>query len=84
MSHSKSIWTWWGSTSPMHAVFIRAPRVAKAGGGVEVLAAVEEYPVMVRQANILAVSFHPELTGDHRIHTMVVQAAEHWGDNGER
>jgi 5'-phosphate synthase pdxT subunit len=72
-----------GLDEPVHAVFIRAPRVAKAGGNVEVLAAVAEHPVMVRQSNILAVSFHPELTGDHRIHTMVLQAAEHWG-NGER
>ncbi len=40
---------------------------------------------MIRQANILAVSFHPELTGDHRIHTMVLQAAENRGRiNGER
>lgn len=64
-----------GLEEPFRAVFIRAPWVAKIGGGVEVLAAVDEHPVMVRQANILACSFHPELTGDARIHTMVLQAA---------
>jgi len=64
-----------GFEQPFRAVFIRAPWVAKVGGGVEVIAAVDEHPVMVRQGNILASSFHPELTGDVRIHTMVLQAA---------
>ena len=74
-----------GFDDPMHAVFIRAPRVSKAGAGVEILAAVDEYPVMVRQGNILAISFHPELTGDLRIHTMVFEAAEERvRTNGER
>lgn len=61
---------------PFRAVFIRAPWVAKVGGGVEVMATIDEHPVLVRQGNIWASSFHPELTGDVRIHTMVMQAAE--------
>ena len=64
-----------GFNEPFRAVFIRAPWVAKIGGGVEVVAAVDEHPVMVRQGDILATSFHPELTDDLRIHTMVLQAA---------
>jgi 5'-phosphate synthase pdxT subunit len=57
---------------PFHAVFIRAPWVEKVGAEVEVLAAIDEHPVMVRQGNILASSFHPELTGDGRIHQMLI------------
>jgi len=58
---------------PVHAVFIRAPWVEKVGGGVEVLARVSGGPadgriVAVRQGNLLATSFHPELTGDLRVH----------------
>ena len=61
-----------GLDEPVRAVFIRAPWVAKIGEGVEVLAAVEDHPVMVRQGRILATSFHPELAGDHRIHQMLL------------
>jgi 5'-phosphate synthase pdxT subunit len=64
-----------GFGEPFRTVFIRAPWVAKVGGGVEVLAVVDEHPVMVRQGNIVASSFHPELTGDLRIHRMVLEAA---------
>ena len=53
---------------PLHAVFIRAPWVAEAGEGVEVLASVDGHPVAVRQGRVLAVAFHPELTGDTRLH----------------
>ena len=66
-----------GLDEPFRAVFIRAPWVAKLGGGVEVVAEIDNHPVMVRQGNILASSFHPELTGDVRIHTMLLEAAEH-------
>lgn len=63
------------------AVFIRAPWVEKIGNEVEVLAAVKtadniEHPVMVRQENLLATSFHPELTTDNRIHEYFVQMAK--------
>jgi 5'-phosphate synthase pdxT subunit len=66
------------SGGPMHAVFIRAPWVAEYGSGVEVLASVEEHPVAIRQGNMLAVSFHPELSGDDRLHAMLLAM------NGER
>ncbi|MGF1668442.1 MAG: pyridoxal 5'-phosphate synthase glutaminase subunit PdxT [Acidimicrobiia bacterium] len=61
-----------GLAEPFHAVFIRAPWVAAVGSGVEVLATVREHPVMVRQGRILGTSFHPELTGDDRIHQMLI------------
>jgi 5'-phosphate synthase pdxT subunit len=61
-----------GLDDPFHAVFIRAPWVEKVGSEVEVMAAVGEHPVMVRQDRILATSFHPELTGDGRIHQMLL------------
>lgn len=57
---------------PMHAVFIRAPWVAERGPDVDVLASVEEHPVAIRQGNMLAVSFHPELSGDDRLHAMLL------------
>lgn len=62
-----------GLDGPFHAVFIRAPWVAKVGDGVEVLATVDGHPVMVRQANIIGTSFHPELTDDTRIHRMLLE-----------
>jgi 5'-phosphate synthase pdxT subunit len=60
---------------PLHGVFIRAPWVESVGEGVEVLAEVAGGPnagavVAVRQGNLLATSFHPELTGDHRVHAL--------------
>ena len=65
----------------MHAVFIRAPWMEKIGSDVEVLASVidtdgETHPVLVRQGRILATSFHPELTGDTRLHEMLVALME--------
>jgi 5'-phosphate synthase pdxT subunit len=57
---------------PLHAVFIRAPWVEDAGDEVEVLAEVDGHPVAVRQGNILAVAFHPELTEDRRLHRWLV------------
>jgi 5'-phosphate synthase pdxT subunit len=53
---------------PLRAVFIRAPWVADAGPDVTVLAAVDGHPVAVEQGNLLAVSFHPELSADPRLH----------------
>jgi 5'-phosphate synthase pdxT subunit len=55
---------------PVRAVFIRAPWVEVCGEDVEVLAAVDGHPVAVRQGNILAVSFHPELAGETRLHEL--------------
>jgi 5'-phosphate synthase pdxT subunit len=57
---------------PVHAVFIRAPWVANMGDGVEVLADVDGHPVAVRQGNVIAVSFHPELTGEPRLHRLLL------------
>jgi 5'-phosphate synthase pdxT subunit len=58
--------------APVDAVFIRAPWVDDVGDGVEVLAEVDGHPVAVRQGNILAVAFHPELTGDLTLHRWLV------------
>ncbi|MDO3685246.1 pyridoxal 5'-phosphate synthase glutaminase subunit PdxT [Micromonospora sp. C28ISP2-4] len=63
---------------PFHAVFIRAPWVERVGPDVEVLGRVTEGPaadriVAVRQGNLLATSFHPELTGDLRLHRHFVE-----------
>ncbi len=61
---------------PLRAVFIRAPWVESTGPSVEVLAsvpaAVGDRIVAVRAGSLLATSFHPELTGDHRVHTLFV------------
>ena len=57
---------------PLHAVFIRAPWVEDFGDGVEVLAEVDGHPVAVRQGNVLAVAFHPELSGDLSLHEWLV------------
>ncbi|MCP2340867.1 pyridoxal 5'-phosphate synthase glutaminase subunit PdxT [Actinomadura rupiterrae] len=59
--------------TPYHAVFIRAPWVERVGEAVEVLGRAESGPnvgriVAVRQGRLMATSFHPELTGDHRVH----------------
>jgi 5'-phosphate synthase pdxT subunit len=59
---------------PMRAVFIRAPWVEEEGPEVEVLAEVDDHPVAVRQANVMAVAFHPELTDDGRLHRWLVGA----------
>ncbi|KRE37068.1 glutamine amidotransferase [Janibacter sp. Soil728] len=65
---------------PLRAVFIRAPWVEACGPDVEVLASVEtegeSHPVVVRQGHLLATSFHPEVTGDHRIHRLFVDMVQ--------
>jgi pyridoxal 5'-phosphate synthase pdxT subunit len=58
---------------PVEGVFIRAPWVESVGAGVEVLATYGDHAVAVRQGNVLATSFHPELTGDHRVHALFVE-----------
>jgi pyridoxal 5'-phosphate synthase pdxT subunit len=58
--------------APVHAVFIRAPWVSELGDGIEVLAAVDGHPVAVRQGNIIAVAFHPELAGETRLHELAL------------
>ncbi len=60
----------------LEMVFIRAPRISATGPGVEVLARRDGYPVLVRQDHLLAATFHPELTEDHRVHRLFVEAVE--------
>ncbi|MEU4110752.1 pyridoxal 5'-phosphate synthase glutaminase subunit PdxT [Streptomyces sp. NPDC048208] len=57
---------------PVEGVFIRAPWVESVGAAAEVLAEHGGHIVAVRQDNVLATSFHPELTGDHRVHALFV------------
>ncbi|WP_435240894.1 pyridoxal 5'-phosphate synthase glutaminase subunit PdxT [Streptomyces cucumeris] len=58
---------------PVEGVFIRAPWVESVGAAAEVLATFDGHTVAVRQDHVLATSFHPELTGDHRVHALFVE-----------
>ena len=60
------------SVGEFHGVFIRAPRIERVGGQVEVLGSINNEPVLVRQGNVLAASFHPELSNDARLHEYFV------------
>jgi pyridoxal 5'-phosphate synthase pdxT subunit len=62
-----------GIDGAVRAVFIRAPWVEEHGDEVEVLAAVDGHPVAVRQGNLLAISFHPEIAGERRIHELFLR-----------
>ena len=62
-----------GSAELIRAVFIRAPWVEKVGGSVQVLASIDSHPVAVRSETALATSFHPEITGDNRIHRYFIE-----------
>ena len=64
----------WGESLP--AVFIRAPLVEQVGPDVEVMAEHEGRPVLVRSGKVLAAAFHPELTGDLRLHRMLIGLTE--------
>ena len=64
-----------GLDRPFHGVFIRAPRVTAVGPAVEVLARHGGDPVLVRQGRVLVSSFHPELTGDLRLHQLFLDLA---------
>ena len=66
-----------GLDGPVHAVFIRAPWVAEHGEEVQVLARVDDHPVAVRQGNLIAVSFHPELAGETRLHELLLRMNGH-------
>jgi 5'-phosphate synthase pdxT subunit len=63
-----------GEDAPLRGVFIRAPRVERAGEGVEVLAELDGEPVLLRQGRFLAATFHPELTDDTRVHELFLDA----------
>jgi 5'-phosphate synthase pdxT subunit len=62
-----------GLERPFHAVFIRAPRVERAGAAVEVLARVGDDPVLCRAGAVWVAAFHPELTDDLRIHERFIE-----------
>ncbi len=64
---------------PFRAVFIRAPVIEEAGPEVEVLASIDEGIVMARQGTFLVGAFHPELTGDDRIHRLFVDMVRQAG-----
>lgn len=68
-----------GIEGPFRAVFIRAPAVERVGPGVEVLASCDGRPVLVREGSLLASSFHPEMTGDQRVHELFVAMVERGG-----
>ena len=61
-----------GVDGPFTAVFIRAPVIERVGAKVEVLATYDDTPVLVRQGDLVASSFHPEMTGDARLHAMFI------------
>jgi pyridoxal 5'-phosphate synthase pdxT subunit len=73
---------------PLRAVFIRAPWVERHGPGVEVLASYDGRPVAIREGNVLACAFHPELTDDPRFHAifmaMTTAARERAGEEARR
>ena len=58
---------------PLEMVFIRAPRIVETGPAVQVLAMRDGSPVLVRQGNVMAATFHPELSPDRRVHKLFVQ-----------
>ncbi|MDW3178579.1 MAG: pyridoxal 5'-phosphate synthase glutaminase subunit PdxT [Acidimicrobiia bacterium] len=58
----------------IHAVFIRAPKITRVGDSIEVLASVEDEPVLVREGNALGASFHPELANGSRIHRLFLDS----------
>ena len=63
------------SDSPMEGIFIRAPRInpERVGSDVQVLCSLDGYPVLVKQKNLIGAAFHPELTGDNRLHKWFLQ-----------
>ena len=69
---------------PVHAVFIRAPIVERVGDAVDVLAQLEDGRVVaVRQGNVIATAFHPELAGETRFHRLVATMAAEYAEPGE-
>jgi 5'-phosphate synthase pdxT subunit len=63
-----------GESEPLRAVFIRAPWIDEIGPGVEVLAEVDGHPVLAREGRFLVAAFHPELTGDTRLHRLFLES----------
>ena len=70
--------------TPVHAVFIRAPVIESVGPNVDVIASLEDGRIVaVRERNIIATSFHPELAGETRFHRLVATMAAEHADPGE-
>jgi 5'-phosphate synthase pdxT subunit len=65
-----------GEELPLRGVFIRAPWIKQAGPDVEILAEHDGHPVLARQGRVLVAAFHPELTGDTRVHEKFLQLVE--------
>jgi len=63
-----------GPWEGMRCVFIRAPRLRRPGADIEVLARLDGWPIAVRQGNVFATTFHPELTDDPRVHAALIGA----------
>jgi len=70
--------------APVRAVFIRAPWIAEHGPDVQVLASVDGHPVAARQGSLLAISFHPELGADDRLHRAFLDLVRQARDGGGR
>jgi pyridoxal 5'-phosphate synthase pdxT subunit len=69
---------------PVHGVFIRAPVIDRVGSGVEVMASLDDGRIVaVRERNIIATAFHPELAGETRFHRLVATMAAEHDDPGE-
>lgn len=69
---------------PLEAVFIRAPKIMNVGAEIQVIGWFKNEPVLVRSGNILAATFHPELTGDLRTHSLFVEMIELMSDTAAR
>ncbi|HSB08762.1 MAG TPA: pyridoxal 5'-phosphate synthase glutaminase subunit PdxT [Blastocatellia bacterium] len=61
---------------PLESVFIRAPRIKQIGPGIEVLATLNNEPVLVRGGDVMVATFHPELTRDRRVHRLFLEMVE--------
>lgn len=70
--------------APLNGVFIRAPYITETGPGVDVLARYEGHIVLARQGNLLASAFHPELTGDDRVHRYFLTMARRGTEKTDR
>jgi 5'-phosphate synthase pdxT subunit len=68
---------------PLEMVYIRAPRIASVGPGVEVMAERDGFPVLVRQGRLLAATFHPELSADRRVHRLFVDMVREQRDRSQ-
>ncbi|HET8862344.1 MAG TPA: pyridoxal 5'-phosphate synthase glutaminase subunit PdxT [Solirubrobacterales bacterium] len=69
---------------PLRAVFIRAPWVERCGDAVDVLAAYGDHPVAVREGDVLACAFHPELTDDSRMHALFMAMTTRTRDDASK